>query len=296
MLPIRARENLIKEQPFVPTCGTKVTDSRPLPGYKQAMGNKGVALMKRFLLASVALTALAASSAMAADLGRPVYKGAPPPPPPPLLWSWTGCYIGVHAGGLWVDKTVHDREPTSLDFGLSDGSHESSGWLAGGQVGCDYQFAGGFVVGIAGDYAWADAEGNHVSLLDPAYTHYSKVKSLASVTGRIGFAWDRFLGYVKGGGAWERDEFWVTDGFDILTASGTRSGWTVGIGAEYAFTNFLTGFVEYNYYDFGDKDHTFLSNQNYTYVLGIDETKSVLKAGLNLRFGGWGKAPVIARY
>jgi outer membrane immunogenic protein len=256
--------------------------------------------MKRILLASVALTALAASSAMAADLGRPVYKGAPPPPPPPLLWSWTGCYIGVHAGGLWVDKTWYDRnDPLSLSYGQSLGSHEPTGWLAGGQVGCDYQFAGGFVIGIAGDYAWADAEANNVNILDSYFTHYSKVKSLASVTGRIGFAWDRFLAYVKGGGAWERDEFWAYDSYEVDTwnASGTRSGWTVGIGAEFAFTNFLTGFVEYNYYDFGNKDHTFVSAlYGDTYVLGIDETKSVIKAGLNLRFGGWGKAPVVAKY
>jgi len=114
------------------------------------------------------------------------------------------------------------------------------------------------------------------------------VKSLASVTGRIGYAWDRFLGYVKGGGAWERDEHHFTDGFDIGTVSATRSGWTIGIGGEYAFTDFLTGFIEYNYYDFGSRDLTFIQNGTIPFTYGIDETKSVLKAGLNFRFGGWG--------
>jgi opacity protein-like surface antigen len=28
----------------------------------------------------------------------------------------------------------------------------------------------------------------------------------------------------------------------------TRSDWTVGVGGEYAFTNFVTGFIEYDYY------------------------------------------------
>ena len=53
--------------------------------------------MKKILLATVALSTLAAAPAMAADLARP----APPPPPvaykapPPIyLYSWTGCYIG----------------------------------------------------------------------------------------------------------------------------------------------------------------------------------------------------------
>jgi outer membrane immunogenic protein len=60
----------------------------------------------------------------------------------------------------------------------------------------------------------------------------------------------------------------------------------VGIGGEYAFTNFVSGFVEYNYYDFGDRNVTFIQNDGSTFTEGIKETKNVVKAGLNLRFGG----------
>ena len=59
--------------------------------------------MKKIFLAAVALTALAAAPAMAADLSRPVYR-APPPPAPVYIFSWTGCYIGGHVGGLWAQK------------------------------------------------------------------------------------------------------------------------------------------------------------------------------------------------
>ena len=112
------------------------------------------------------------------------------------------------------------------------------------------------------------------------------MKSLSSVTGRVGYAWDRFLGYVKGGGAWERDEYDSTDGVIIGAASLTRSGWTVGVGGEYAFTNFVSGFVEYDHYGFGDRDITFLQNNGFTFNERIKETKDVVKAGLNLRWGG----------
>src|SRR5882724_11875021 len=157
--------------------------------------------MKKILLATIALSALLAAPAMAADLARP----APPPPvpykaPPPVYpYSWTGCYIGGHAGGLWARKEWIDDTPLSPTFGLSDGTHNPSGFLGGAQAGCDYQFAGGFVVGIAGDYAWtnADATSNSVLFLIPQQINHSKVRSLASVTGRVGYAWDRFLGYVK---------------------------------------------------------------------------------------------------
>jgi outer membrane immunogenic protein len=232
---------------------------------------------------------------MAADLQVRAVRA---PLPLPVFFSWTGCYVGGHVGGLWAQKEWIDRQPDSLTFGLSDGTHDADGFLGGVQAGCDYQISpAGFVIGIQGDYAWTDAEGSNASPLFEGFTNRSKVESLASVTGRIGFAWDRFLGYVKGGGAWERDEYLSTDGIITGTASETRSGWTIGVGGEYAFTNFLTAFIEYNYYDFGVSDLTFVQAGGAPFhIFGIDESKSVLKAGLNFRFGGWGKAPVVARY
>jgi outer membrane immunogenic protein len=252
--------------------------------------------MRKFLLGTAALIALA-SPAISADLRAPVRK-APPPVVP--VWSWSGCYIGGHAGGLWArqeDWIV--RTPGGAFYGQSLGGHEADSWLAGAQAGCDYQFAGGFVIGIQGDYAWTDAEGSHDSAREFGVAYHSKVKSLATVTGRIGYAWDRFLGYVKGGGAWERDDYWATTIIlgTAYAARETRSGWTIGVGGEYAFTNVLSGFVEYNYYDFGSRVIGFTPQ-----VAGlgpalveIKETKGVVRAGLNLRFGGYA-APVAARY
>src|SRR5262249_60906786 len=63
---------------------------------------KGWPVMKNFLRSTVALAALIAAPAMAADLGRPApaYKA----PPPVYVFSWTGCYIGANGGGMWVNK------------------------------------------------------------------------------------------------------------------------------------------------------------------------------------------------
>jgi outer membrane immunogenic protein len=226
---------------------------------------------------------------MAADLRTPAYA-----PPPMYIYSWTGCYIGGNVGGLWARKEWFDHDPGSITFGQSDGTHDPSGFIGGFQGGCDYQFAGGFVIGIAGDYDWANASASNASILFPGFTNHTRVNSLASVTGRIGYAWDRFLGYVKGGGAWERDEHDYSNGALIGTAATTRSGWTVGIGGEYAFTNWLTGFAEYDYYDFGTRDILFVQNDGFTFNYGIKETKSVFKVGLNARWGGGG--PVVGRY
>ena len=68
--------------------------------------------MKKILLAGVALSALVAGPAMAADLPvrAPAYKS---PPPVITYYSWTGCYVGGHVGGVWVTKdwTANAADP-----------------------------------------------------------------------------------------------------------------------------------------------------------------------------------------
>ena len=242
--------------------------------------------MKKLLLASAAMLALFGGTASAADLSvkQPVYRA----PPPVYVFSWTGCYVGGNVGGVWIrkDETLTTAFGPAL-AGTNFGSHDADSFLGGVQAGCNYQ-VGGWVFGIQGDYDWTDASGSHVNSFFPTWTDSSKTKSLASVTGRVGYAWDRLLGYVKGGGAWERDDYTITAPFGIATASETRGGWTVGVGLEYAFTNWLTGFVEYDYYGFGTRTNAFVTPAGTPFSIDIKENKNVVKVGLNWKFGGFG--------
>src|SRR5580704_6038392 len=146
-------------------------------------------LMKKMLLAGAALLTAVSGSAMAADMrpppGRaPVYTKAPMMP----VFTWTGCYIGGNAGGLWATKDWNDTFT-----GAAESSTDISSWLAGGQVGCNYQM-GSFVIGLQGDYDWTNANGSAAdALFAPGFvTDQTNIKSLASATGRVGWAWDRF--------------------------------------------------------------------------------------------------------
>ena len=89
--------------------------------------------------------------------------------------------------------------------------------------------------------------------------------------------------------------FAMTGAVDVRKVELPQSIWqlTVGIGGEYAFTNYLSGFIEYDYYDFRTRDALFTYTNGGDYTFGIKETKSVFKAGLNLRLGA---GPVIAKY
>jgi outer membrane immunogenic protein len=250
--------------------------------------------MNKLMIASVGMLALAAvQPAASADLKAPVYKATAP-----IAFSWSGCYFGTHIGGVWASKDWTDRTPGSTTFGQSYGSHDANGWLGGLQTGCNYQI-GQIVFGIQADYAWVDADGSNANLIQVNQADHSHVKSLVSVTGRVGYAWDRFLGYVKGGGAWERDnyDFYVpATGATVSTASEQRrGGWTVGVGGEFAFTSNVTAFIEYDYYDFGTQSSTFVTVTSVVdRTADIQERKSVVKGGLNFKFD-W-SVPVIAKY
>src|ERR1700735_3061855 len=107
------------------------------------------------------------STAVAADLPARVYTKAPPPVV--AAYNWSGCYLGANGGGIW------SRNNWSLPDmgGLPVSNHDVDSWLAGVQGGCNYQFNGGWVVGLQGDYDWADGTGSSPHATAPALTDQS---------------------------------------------------------------------------------------------------------------------------
>jgi outer membrane immunogenic protein len=120
--------------------------------------------MKKILLASVAcVVVMAVASADAADLGRPVYRVPPPIPP----FTWTGCYIGGNIGWGWGRDTVSIPNlgettgvPELAGVSLPSVTGDTKGVLGGGQLGCNYQFAPNWVIGIEGDGEAANIKGD----------------------------------------------------------------------------------------------------------------------------------------
>lgn len=239
--------------------------------------------MRRYAVVTAVLIALA-NQASAADLSPPVSDqiGA---------GSWTGCFLGAHAGGVWGDSDKWiPRTPGGAFEGVSLGSHSVDGVIGGVQGGCDYQLRSGLVIGFAGNYGWTDAGGTHPSARETGVFYHSEAQALYSVTGRLGYGFDRSLLYIQGGAAWERADYSASTTMigTAYRASDTRSGWTIGGGGEYAFTRRLSAFVEYGYYDFGTERIRLTPQFPFlpTAFVDIDDTASVVRAGVNLRFGG----------
>jgi outer membrane immunogenic protein len=138
-------------------------------------------MFKKVVTASIAAATMTAS-AYAADLRAP----APYVPPPPVF-SWTGAYIGLNAGGIFNWNNNNDgngffASPGGCSFGpgcfgapgiaplgtgtglanainvaglgLNNGNRSRGGFLGGGQIGINLQVSPAFVIG-----AELDAQG-----------------------------------------------------------------------------------------------------------------------------------------
>jgi outer membrane immunogenic protein len=252
--------------------------------------------MRHLLLSTVAIAALA-GQAFAADL--PARKEAPVYVAPAPIYNWTGFYLGVDIGGSWGNANLWVPGNYGNSF-----SHNASndGVIGGGFIGYNYQI-NNFVLGLQGEF---DGTGNGNSRYTSPVGYYSDVYQtsfnqdwIASIDGRLGYSapsWDRFLVYAIGGVAWSQqsaDLTNLTTGYGV-SRSNTRTGYDVGGGLEYAFTNNWTGRIEYRYYNFGSNNTVWndgiLNGAFYRTTL----TDNVVRVGLAYKFGA--PEPVVAKY
>lgn len=247
-------------------------------------------LLKKFLLASSAIIGFAAP-ASAADL--PLRMSVKAPVVAAVPFSWTGCYAGAHAGYGWGRENFEDPNANfTANAGDSLGVR-SEGALAGGQIGCNYQFASHWVVGLEGQYSWADIKGDSTGpdLIFGAKNLASKTDALASITGRLGYTFERVMLYGKGGGAWAQDRynehepaFFTIPGNDLSARVG-RDGWTVGAGVEWAFADKWSAKIEYDHYDFGSRSLRLISPTNSAIVpTNVAQRIDTVTVGINYRF------------
>jgi outer membrane immunogenic protein len=244
--------------------------------------------MRKLLSGATLMALMAGAPVFGADLAV-APAGVPAPPP---QFSWTGCYVGGHVGGVLSEDSTTNAVGASVD-------RSSAGFVGGGQIGCDYQFASGWVAGAEGRAAWTSLD-NHrggsvrnliTGLVIPSQFSMSN-DFLASATARLGHSFaDRWLVFLRGGGAWTHEK--IDDAFTLVSgtpvdpsASTTRTGWTVGAGLDWAFAPHWSATVEYNYYDFGTKGALLVDTTNAVAVnfAGVKDTIHAVTAGVNYHF------------
>jgi len=240
-------------------------------------------------------------------------------PPSPEVTTWNGFYVGAF-GGAEIGRAHWGYPVGAVDPRVA-------GILGGVNAGYNWQ-NGPWVFGLEGDVTGSDAKGgiacNALSLQggisSPLYEMTCNARSswIATVTPRIGLAWDRALFYVKGGLAVAREEFSATCNFgptngvllsafaipgqscapvfptsrfsisNGFSASDVRAGWTIGSGVQFALTQQWSTKIETDYTVFDN--HTLTASDGNQLNLGMHVWQT--KIGFNYRFGG----PVAAAY
>jgi outer membrane immunogenic protein len=264
----------------------------------------------RAFLAAIGTIALA-SSAIAADL--PIR--APAPLPVPVL-TWTGFYIGGNVGGSWGHSDVSNNSVTTnglltsgnvgLNVGTFPGPNRSfdfDGAFTGGfQAGYNYEFFNHVVLGVEGDFEWTDNKGNdsfNASVQGPTDSTASKAEWFATIRGRLGYSFGRFLPYVTGGAAFVHTSATLTiepwtalagaapssgDPRFAASTSTTSSGYAVGVGLEYAIAPHWSIKGEYLHLGFGSKGYDFNFGTAGTTHSDVKLKFDLARFGVNYRF------------
>jgi outer membrane immunogenic protein len=229
-----------------------------------------------------------------------------PPAPAPVYYNWTGFYLGVNIGGSWGRQCAD-----VFDGGFLEASRcvRPNGVIGGGQIGYNWQFApwfgfgNGTVLGLEADFQGSNertddrfgfaaftAGGTAFPAVTGTLT--DRLEWFGTVRGRAGIAFDRWLPYVTGGWAYGNRTFDGTISVPGATASfshsHTLSGWTAGVGVEWAFWQNWSAKLEYLHIDFGNNDSDFGTLAIATPTsLSINTghfTDEVVRLGVNYKF------------
>lgn len=262
--------------------------------------------MKKTLLSLAALTVISAP-ALAADMSMKRHGLMMPP-----SFTWSGFYAGANAGYAFGERTATTTGTAAFNTLVAPGfvpgalKVKPEGFIGGVQAGYNAQF-GAVVAGVETDIQFGNLKGTSSftggTILGTQLTTSARsdLSYLGTVRARLGVAAaERLLIYATAGLAYGE----VKTGARVVgvqapglvwdgASKSMRTGFAVGAGAEYAFTNNLTLKAEYLYYDLGKSSALALGNaavrgvgalNGIDYANEVSNSGSILRAGANVKF------------
>jgi opacity protein-like surface antigen/outer membrane receptor protein involved in Fe transport len=191
-------------------------------------------------------------------------------------YDWSGFYLGLNAGGAL------GRVSQTASAGVGTASVKEPGFLGGAQFGTNHQ-TGPVVWGFEADY---DASTQDQSLPAGALTGSAvKMPWLATLRGRVGWAFDRTLLYGTAGAAAGELRSMTAIPAGTTMTSVTYGTWVAGGGIEYGITDNLSARAEYLYLDKNNIAAGFIGPPATTVTSHVQN--NLIRAGLNYRFATW---------
>lgn len=240
----------------------------------------------------------------------------------PATFSWTGVYVGGFVGGA-TSAQVTTNEPLRLDnhaywfrpYHNSFSYNTNPSFIGGGTIGYNWQIGKSpYLVGLEGEYGYLNLHGSSV---DPNQYPYAALPTnnltnnsrnvinignsfgYGLIGGRIGYARDRILFYIKTGAVITdiQSKYHAVKTEDLapayLNISGVNNivGYGIGGGIEYflpfkGFTNVSTK-VEYLYLGINKTQYAYGHCSCHFLWRAVERVSGVntVKIGMNYKFG-----------
>lgn len=258
---------------------------------------------------------------------RPYVKA---PPIAPGV-NWTGFYVGADLGGAVLggngQSNFFQNDPNPVLANLPQGQPANgTSFLAAVHAGFNWQFAKYLVAGVEADGQWQkpryafcrETDIASVACFDNGFGYSyvdSETRSIATVRGRLGVAFDRWMLYGTGGAAFTTvDTVLATNcqfggcansggaNFTAAKYSSSRTGWVAGGGVEWMLASNWLARAEYLHADFGTVTNTLLLDPVTQCApngpCGLSWSRQVkediLRFGLSYKFDL--RSPVVAKY
>ncbi len=218
--------------------------------------------------------------------------------------TWTGFYIGAHGAYTWADQdfpNLPSHIPSPVPAGQQSGPPrmELSGGMLGGQIGAQYHFNGGVLIGVEADYSRGNLsetvrDGN-------AITQTGEIEWTGTLRARLGLPMGAWMPYVTGGLMWMGGTYnqqcpqagatnsTHCNSFDrySLTDTRTHTGWVGGAGVEWMVARNFSVKAEALWYKVGDETYDLgkapITGKNVTPVQ-IEYDGMLFRIGGNYRF------------
>ena len=264
--------------------------------------------MKRFIALTVVLTAGIGLSIAFAGPERYASKEVAPVAP---ACTWTGFYIGVHAGITDLQSRFSNLNNWAPDNEAEGNNWNTMTWdtpafIGGGQAGYNYQWKD-LVMGIEADFSGLPGAENsrHMSsgesggFEDEGYNMKARVDFMGTLRGRLGISFNdnRALVYGTAGGAYAHGKW------DVLSLSENepdltvdwrgddwRWGWVAGFGFQYALNCHWSLRAEALYTWLLDdtqginRSNSGSSFEDYTNRFRFDDNLATYRLGLDYKF------------
>jgi len=266
--------------------------------------------MRKLAIALAALTTIAGTSALAADMAVKA-----PPPAPALVFGWTGFYVGTNAGYDWGNNNVAYDPPGPPNgftaFPINDPAIYAAGatqnvsnrgFTGGGQAGYNHQF-NQYVVGAEADTEYLERSGRFSGMFVGAWGTQNVNMSgnsgwLATIRGRLGVTFNQVFVYGTGGVAFTNADVNIGNNWNpalgfrdaSVNLHDTRTGWTAGAGLEYALNQNWSVRAEYLRVQFNDSAVVFTPGMfvpaaSVAHGYTVDMPINIVRVGLDVKLG-----------